>query len=295
MTEQEKLDEMHSGRGFIAALDQSGGSTPKALKLYGIDESEYSNDDEMFALIHQMRVRVISSPAFSSANILGAILFEKTLDGQVDGVATAQYLLDKGILPFLKIDAGLDEKIDDVQLMKPIPRLDELLEKAVKSQTFGTKMRSLISGANVDGIRKVVAQQFELAEKILAAGLIPIVEPEVDINIPDKAAAEEILKNELKNALAELSPEKKVILKLTLPDRDGFYSEFLDDPKVLRVVALSGGYSRDVANEKLSRNPGLVASFSRALLDGLSVDQTDDEFNAVLEKSIESIATASNA
>lgn len=294
MNQQEKLEKMHNARGFIAALDQSGGSTPKALNAYGIDSTKYNNENEMFALVHKMRTRIISSSAFSSENILGAILFEKTLDGKINNISTAQYLLNKGILPFLKIDSGLDEMKNNVQLMKPILRFDELLKKAVENQVFGTKMRSVIFGANEIGIREIVAQQFDFARKIIAENLIPIVEPEVDINIPDKAEAEKILLSELKIALSKLPNDQKVILKLSLPSENNFYEELLKLPQILRIVALSGGYSREIACEKLAQNHGIIASFSRALLDGLSANQTDEEFNETLQKSINEIVTASN-
>ena len=294
MNQQEKLEKMHNARGFIAALDQSGGSTPKALDVYGIDNTKYNNENEMFALVHKMRTRIISSSAFSSENILGAILFEKTLDGKINNISTAQYLLNKGILPFLKIDSGLDEMKNNVQLMKPILRFDELLKKAVENQVFGTKMRSVIFGANEIGIREIVAQQFDFARKIIAENLIPIVEPEVDINIPDKAEAEKILLSELKIALSKLPNDQKVILKLSLPSENNFYEELLKLPQILRIVALSGGYSREIACEKLAQNHGIIASFSRALLDGLSANQTDEEFNETLQKSINEIVTASN-
>jgi fructose-bisphosphate aldolase class I len=290
---QEQIDRMHTGQGFIAALDQSGGSTPKALKLYGIDETAYANDQEMFALMHQMRARIMTSPAFSPEFILGAILFESTLDRQVDGVPTTDYLLKKGILPFLKVDLGLQELHDDVQLMKPITNLDALLKKAVANKAFGTKMRSVIKGANAKGIREIVAQQFDVARQIIGYGLVPIIEPEVDINIPDKSAAEAILKDELRKGLAALAAEQKVMLKLSLPTEDNFYQDLLADTHLVRLVALSGGYTQAQANEKLAQNSGVIASFSRALTEGLSASQTDEEFNQALSKSIQAIAAAS--
>ena len=289
-----QIDRMHTGKGFIAALDQSGGSTPKALKLYGIDETMYSNNDEMFDVMHQMRSRIMMSPAFSSDHILGAILFDNTLDKQVDGVPTTDYLLNKGILPFLKIDLGLAELNKDVQLMKPITNLDAILEKAVKNKVFGTKMRSVIKGANPEGIHDIVAQQFDIAKKVMEYGLVPIIEPEVDIHIPDKAEAEIILKDELYRGLNALSSDQKVMFKLTLPEEDNFYASLMTDPHVVRVVALSGGYTQAQANEKLSKNKGVIASFSRALTEGLFVSLSDEEFNRVLGNSIEAIVTASN-
>jgi fructose-bisphosphate aldolase class I len=284
---------MRSRNGFIAALDQSGGSTAKALKLYGVNESAYSSDEEMFAIMHAMRARIMMSPEFNSARILGAILFESTLDRQVDGMSTTKYLCGKDILPFLKVDSGLADIGDDVQLMKPIPGLDKLLSKAVDNNIFGTKMRSVIKGANTKGIKDIVAQQFETAGKIIGYDLIPIIEPEVDINIPDKQEAEMILKKELLAGLAGLSSNDKVIFKITLPSQDNFYKELMNDPHTLRVVALSGGYPQQQANEILSRNKGLIASFSRALTEGLNVNQTDAEFDEILGRSIKAIASAS--
>jgi fructose-bisphosphate aldolase class I len=284
---------MQTQKGFIAALDQSGGSTGKALKLYGVNEDAYSNSDEMFELIHAMRARIMMSPQFNSDYILGAILFENTLGRQVDGKSTTAYLRAKDILPFLKVDLGLDDVANDVQLMKPMPNLDSLLAKAVEHKVFGTKMRSVIKGANPKGIAAVVAQQFEIAKRIIGYGLVPIIEPEVDINIPDKREAEVILKKELLSGLAGLSPSDKVVFKLTLPEEDDFYKSLMDDVHTLRVVALSGGYSRQKANELLSRNKGVIASFSRALTEGLNANQTDEEFNKTLGESIKAIATAS--
>jgi fructose-bisphosphate aldolase class I len=280
--------------GFIAALDQSGGSTPKALRLYGIPESEYSGDDEMFAIVHQMRTRIITSPAFSGERILAAILFENTMDRDIEGRPTAEYLWDvKGVVPILKVDKGLADEADGVQLMKPIPGLDALLEKAKGKGIFGTKMRSVIKQANADGIKANVAQQFEIGKQIIAAGLVPIIEPEVDINCPDKAAAEDLLHSELIEQLNALPEGDLVMLKLTLPEKDNLYADCIAHPNVLKVVALSGGYSREEANERLTRQNGMVASFSRALSEGLSAQQSDDEFNAMLDSSIQSIFDAS--
>ncbi len=290
----EQLRHMKEDAGFIAALDQSGGSTPKALRLYGVGEDEYHNDKEMFDKIHEMRTRIMTSPAFTNDRILGAILFEQTMDRTVGGKYTADYLWeDKGVLPFLKVDKGLEKEENGVQLMKPIPNLDKLLEHAKERHIFGTKMRSNILAANPEGIKAIVDQQFDIAKQIADAGLVPIIEPEVNINIPDKAEAEKILKEELKKHLAELPEDTKVIFKLTIPSEDGFYSDIMEDPRVVRVVALSGGYSRKDANEKLARNPGLIASFSRALTEGLKESQTDEEFNKLLDESIESIYEAS--
>lgn len=290
----EQLEKARSGAGFIAALDQSGGSTPKALKLYGISEDSYSGEDEMFDLVHQMRARIITSPAFDGDRIMGAILFEKTMDRDVEGRPTADYLWNvKNIVPFLKIDKGLAEEKDGAQVMKPMPGLDELLDRAVAKGIFGTKERSVIKlpGAGLDA---VVAQQFEVGQQVLAKGLVPIIEPEVDINSPKKAEAEEQLNAALLEGVDQLGDDQKVMLKLTLPDTDNLYQQLVDHPKVLRVVALSGGYSREVANEKLSRNNGVIASFSRALTEGLSAQQSDQEFNATLDQAIASIAKASS-
>lgn len=290
----EKLERMKNGRGFIAALDQSGGSTPKALARYGIAADAYKNDEEMFALIHQMRTRIIKSPSFTKERILAAILFERTMDGKIDGLYTADYLWDKkGILPILKVDKGLAEARQGVQLMKDIPGLDELLRRAKERHVFGTKMRSVIKAADPAGIRAVVRQQFELAGRISAAGFYPIIEPEVDIHIPDKKQAEELLRAELKTQLDLLDDKTQVLFKLTIPDEDGFYGELMRDGHVVRVVALSGGYSREVADEKLARNPGLIASFSRALTEGLQVGQTPAEFDKLLGEAIEAIFEAS--
>jgi len=290
-----QFERIQNGKGFIAALDQSGGSTPKALASYGISENRYSNDEEMFTLVHEMRKRIIKSPAFDSQYVLGAILFENTMDRFIDGVYTADFLWEKkGIVPFLKVDKGLASLEDGVQVMKPINGLDELLDRAIQLNIFGTKMRSYIKEANPVGIKKVVQQQFEIANQILAKGLIPIIEPEVDIHSADKAEAEGLLKEEILNQLSNLSNDVKVMLKLSLPSEVNFYSDLVENPHVLRVVALSGGYLQAEANDILAHNHGVIASFSRALTEGLSANQTDDEFNEMLVKSIKSIAEASN-
>ena len=291
----EKLEKMRNGKGFIAALDQSGGSTPKALKLYGINENEYSNDKEMFDLIHKMRTRIIKSPAFNEEKILGAILFEQTMDSKIDGKYTADFLWEeKRVLPFLKIDKGLNDlDADGVQTMKPNPGLADLLKKANERHIFGTKMRSVIKKASPAGIARVVDQQFEVAAQIVAAGLVPIIEPEVDINNVDKVECEEILRDEIRKHLNALPETSNVMLKLTLPTVENFYEEFTKHPRVVRVVALSGGYSREKANDILSKNKGVIASFSRALTEGLSAQQTDDEFNKTLAATIEGIYEAS--
>jgi len=292
---EQQLQKMKSHLGFIAALDQSGGSTPKALALYGIKEGAWSNEDEMFAIVHQMRTRMITSPGFNGERIIGAILFENTMDRDIKGHPTANYLWNvKGVVPFLKVDQGLDAEKDGVQLMKPMPALAALLEKAKSKRIFGTKMRSVIKQADAAGIKDIVNQQFELAGQIIAAGLMPIVEPEVDIHCPEKAKAEELLKAAILEKLNQLPRGQMVMLKLTLPEQDNFYADFVKHPKVLRVVALSGGYSREQANSRLRRNHGVVASFSRALAEGLSVQQSDAEFNATLNNSIQSIFAASN-
>jgi len=291
---KERLEKMRNGKGFIAALDQSGGSTPKALKLYGIDESEYSNDTEMFDLIHKMRTRIIKSPAFNDKKILGAILFEQTMDRKIDGKYTADFLWEeKKVLPFLKVDKGLEELEDGVQTMKPMPELDELLKRANERHIFGTKMRSVIKKASQTGITKVVDQQFEVADKIIAAGLVPIIEPEVDIHNVDKAECETILKNEIKKHLDKLPGTSNVMLKVTLPTVENFYEDLTEHPRVVRVVALSGGYPREKANEILAKNKGVIASFSRALTEGLSAQQSDDEFDKDLAKAIKEIYEAS--
>jgi fructose-bisphosphate aldolase class I len=289
-----QLDLMNSGKGFIAALDQSGGSTPKALAQYGVQESSYSNDEEMYTLVHEMRTRIIKSPAFKSEYILGAILFENTMDRKIDGQWTADYLWEKkNIVPFLKVDKGLADLANGVQLMKPISNLDELLDRAVEKNVFGTKMRSVIKEANAEGIREVVEQQFKVGLQIFEKGLVPIIEPEVDIYSADKEKSEEILKEEIQKQLNLLDKEVKVMLKLSIPTVNDFYKELMSDPHVVRVVALSGGYSEEEANAKLSQNHGLIASFSRALSEGLSAGQSDDEFNQKLDKTIKAIYTAS--
>lgn len=282
--------------GFIAALDQSGGSTPKALRLYGVEESAYSNDEEMFGLIHDMRTRIIKSPAFTGEKVIGAILFERTMDGDIDGTPTAEYLWNEcGVVPFLKIDKGLADEENGVQVMKPNPDLDKLLEKAVSKGIFGTKMRSNINSANAGGIAAVVEQQFEVGKQILAAGLMPIIEPEVNINAPDKAEAEDILLAEITKQLDALPEGTQVMLKLTLPETPNHYKPLVDHPAVMRVVALSGGYSREDSNAKLAQNTGVIASFSRALTEGLSAQQSDEEFNSMLAETIDAICEASKA
>ena len=292
--QQDMLAKVRDEVGFIAALDQSGGSTPKALKLYGVDESEYTNDEEMFTCVHQMRTRIMTSPAFTGERVLGAILFENTLDRDVEGLSSAHYLWQqKNVVPFLKVDKGLEDEVNGVQLMKPITGLDKLLAKANAQDVFGTKMRSVVKLANEVGVDAVVAQQFVVAKQILAAGLIPIIEPEVDINSPEKAQAEALLKAAILTELDALSGDQQVMLKLTLPESANFYKECIEHPKVIKVVALSGGYSRDVANQKLSENKGMIASFSRALTEGVSFQQSVDEFNATLNNSIEGIYQAS--
>ena len=291
---KQQYDKVRTAKGFIAALDQSGGSTPKALKLYGIGESEYSGEDAMYALIHAMRSRIVTSPAFNGDRILGAILFEQTMDREIEGRGSADFLWSvKNVVPFLKIDKGLADESNAVQLMKPNPGLDALLARAKQKGVFGTKMRSVIKLANEAGIKAVVAQQFEVGKQILAAGLMPIIEPEVDIHSPEKGAAEVLLKAALVAQLEKLGPDQKVMFKLTLPAVDDFYADLVKHPKVLRVVALSGGYSRDEANVHLARNHGVIASFSRALTEGLSAKQSDAEFNAALDASIGSIFAAS--
>jgi fructose-bisphosphate aldolase class I len=291
---REQFSKAKSGTGFIAALDQSGGSTPKALKLYGIEENAYSNDAEMFDLVHEMRTRIISSPAFDGDRIMGAILFEMTMDRQIEGRPSADYLWNvKRIVPFLKIDKGLAEEKDGVQTMKPMPDLDDLLDRAVANGVFGTKERSVIKLPGA-GLGAVVAQQFEVAQQVLAKGLVPIIEPEVDIHSPQKADAEDQLKAALLDGVNGLADDQAVMLKLTLPDTDNLYSDLVGHPKVVRVVALSGGYSRDEACEKLARNNGVIASFSRALTEGLTAQQSDQEFNVTLDAAIAEIAKASS-
>ena len=294
--QQAMLDKLKTQTGFIAALDQSGGSTPKALRLYGIEESEYSSDEEMFNLVHEMRTRIITSTPFSGERVLGAILFENTLDREIEGMSSAHYLWQKKrVIPFLKVDKGLAEESNGVQVMKPMPGLDALLAKAVAQDVFGTKMRSVVKLANHQGIKDVVAQQFEVGKQILGAGLVPIIEPEVDIHSPQKAEAEALLKLEILTQLNLLSEGEEVMLKLTLPTEANFYKELVDHPRVLKVVALSGGYSRDDANAKLAENQGMIASFSRALTEGVSAQQSQEEFEATLDKAIEGIYQASKA
>jgi fructose-bisphosphate aldolase class I len=290
----DQLQKIKNSKGFIAALDQSGGSTPKALKLYGLNEDAWSSEQEMYDLVHKMRTRIITSPAFSGERIVGAILFEATMDRDIEGQPTPTYLWDvKKVVPFVKVDKGLADEKDGVQLMKPIGGLDALLQRARSKNVFGTKMRSVIKQANAAGIEAVVAQQFEIAKQILAAGLVPIVEPEVDIKTPNKEGAEELLKSSLTKHLNALKPDQKVMLKLTIPTKDNLYADLIKHPNVVRVVALSGGYSRDEANKLLARNNGMSASFSRALAEGLSAQQSDAEFNATLGASIDSIYRAS--
>jgi len=288
------FDQVKAGKGFIAALDQSGGSTPKALKLYGVDESEYSGDEAMFDLIHKMRSRLIKSRVFTGDRIVGAILFEMTMQRQIDGMGSAEFLWNKKkIVPFLKVDNGLAAESNDVQLMKPIPELSARIAAANKHGVFGTKMRSVINLANAAGIEAVVAQQFEIGKEIIAGGLIPIIEPEVNIKSAQKEQAEEILKTSLLNHLNKLSDSQTVMLKLSLPTKPNLYQELVAHPRVLKVVALSGGYSRDEANKMLAQNNGVIASFSRALTEGLSAKQSDDQFDAMLDSTIQSIYDAS--
>jgi len=292
----EQFDKVNNGRGFIAALDQSGGSTPKALKLYGVGEDAYSNDDEMMRVMHEMRSRIIQSPSFNGDRVLGAILFEDTMNRQIDGRDTAAYLWDvKHVVPFLKVDKGLADEVDGAQVMKPMPGLDDLLTQAVKKGVFGTKMRSVIKQGTEAGVAAIADQQFEVGRQIAAAGLVPILEPEVDIHSPNKAEAEALLKAACLARLDGWPSDAYLMFKLTLPEEDNFYADLVDHPNVVRVVALSGGYSRDEANARLSRNKGVIASFSRALTEGLSAQQSDDEFDATLDKSIQSIFDASIA
>jgi fructose-bisphosphate aldolase class I len=293
-TYEAMLDKMRNGKGFIAALDQSGGSTPKALKLYGIGEDAYSNEAEMYDRIHEMRTRIITSPSFNGDRVLGTILFEQTMDRSIEGMGTAEYLWNvKQVVPFLKIDKGLEDEADGVQMMKPIPGLDELLARALDKGVFGTKERSVIKLANEAGIEAIVAQQFDVARQVHGAGLMPIIEPEVDINSPEKQQAEGLLKAALDRHLDTLPDGQQVMFKLTLPSEDGFYTDLVHHPKVLRVVALSGGYARDEANARLARNPGVIASFSRALTEGLTAQMSDAEFDEVLDAAIKSIYEAS--
>lgn len=290
----EQLDRMHRDKGFVAALDQSGGSTPKALESYGIGLGDYSGDEQMFDRVHEMRTRIMTSPAFTSKHILAVILFENTMNRTVDGIPTSDYLWkQKGIVPFLKVDKGMEPAADGVQLMKPMPGLDELLNQAVKKNIFGTKMRSVVHDGDTRGIAALVDQQFEIAERIFRAGLVPIIEPEVDIHSPDKAGCEEILKKCVREHLAKLDADVRVMFKFTIPSADGFYADVMVDPHVVRVVALSGGYSRTEADRLLAGNKGLIASFSRALLEGLKADQTPERFDAVLAESIKEIYEAS--
>ena len=294
MSNADQLQKIRTAPGFIAALDQSGGSTPKALGLYGVTPDAWSNDEEMFTVVHNMRTRIMTSPSFGGDRILGAILFENTMDRQVEGQSTASYLWEvKNVVPFLKVDKGLADIVDGAQVMNPMPDLDKLLEKAKAAGIFGTKMRSVIKEANESGVNAVVKQQFEIGRQIVAAGLVPIIEPEVDIHCPDKAAAEDMLLAAIMQQLNSLNEDEVVMLKLTLPEKDGLYAECVAHPNVARVVALSGGYSRDEANDRLSRQIGMVASFSRALSEGLSAQQSADEFDATLDASIASIAAAS--
>lgn len=289
-----QLAQMKSGKGFIAALDQSGGSTPKALSLYGIEPNTYSGEAAMFDLVHQMRTRIIKSPSFTSQRVIGVILFEMTMDRQIDGLGSAEFLWQKkNIVPFLKVDNGLADEKDGAQIMKPIPELDARLTSAISHGVFGTKMRSVIKQANASGVKAVVEQQFEIGKQICAKGLVPIIEPEVDIKCPDKAAAEDLLLAELIKHLDKLSDDQNVMLKLTLPEKAGLYTPLTNHPRVVRVVALSGGYSRDHANEVLAKNPNVIASFSRALSEGLTAQQTDSEFDAMIDKTIQAIYEAS--
>jgi fructose-bisphosphate aldolase class I len=291
---QEQFDKVRRGRGFIAALDQSGGSTPKALKLYGIDEAQYSNEAEMFDLVHEMRTRIMTSPAFGGDRVLGAILFEQTMHRQVEGKDTGDYLWGvKGVVPFIKIDKGLTEESDGVQVMKPMPGLDDLLDSSVQKGMFGTKERSFIKRADKGGIGAVVDQQFAVARQVLGKGLVPVIEPEVDIKSPSKAEAEALLKDAILSALDALAGDQHVMLKLSVPSEDNFYANLVDHPNVLKVVALSGGYTRAEACAKLARNQGVIASFSRALTEGLTAQQSDDEFDHVLDESIQAIYEAS--
>ena len=296
MSKADQTEQMTSAPGFIAALDQSGGSTPKALKLYGVSESDYGSEAEMFDMIHAMRARIARSPAFTGDRVIGAILFEQTMEREIGGKPAAQFLWeDRRVVPFLKIDKGLEDEADGVRLMKPMGDLDALLDKASAAGIFGTKMRSVIDAASPSGIKAIVDQQFDIGAKVLAHGLVPIIEPEVTISIPDKAEAEDILLAELTRRLDALPEGQKVMLKLTLPETPNHYKSLVDHDRVMRVVALSGGYSRDEANARLARNSGVIASFSRALTEGLSVDQTDDAFDAMLGDTITSVYAASVA
>ena len=292
---QQKLQKIRKATGFFAALDQSGGSTPKALKLYGISEDAWSSDEEMFDMVHQMRTRMITSSVFNGQRILGAILFEDTMDRTIEGQPTDNYLWDvKNIVPFLKVDKGLAEEQNGAQIMKPMPDLDSLLARAISKDIFGTKMRSLIKQADTDGVDAVVKQQFKIGRQIIATGLVPIIEPEIDIHCPNKAEAENLLKKAILKELNMLSPDELVMLKITLPEVDNLYTDFLAHPNVVRVVALSGGYSREEANARLTRNNGIIASFSRALAEGLSAQQSDEKFDTMFDSSIDSIFQASS-
>ncbi|WP_432449827.1 fructose bisphosphate aldolase [Aliiroseovarius marinus] len=296
MPNQAQMDKIKAAQGFIAALDQSGGSTPKALRLYGVEESAYSDEAEMYDMIHAMRSRIAKAPAFTGDKVIGAILFEMTMDRDIDGTPTATYMWqERGVVPFLKVDKGLADEEDGVQVMKDMPELDALCDRAVKAGVFGTKMRSVINAANEDGIKKVVAQQFEVGKQIINHGLVPIIEPEVTITIADKAQAEAILVDAIKSELDALSDDQTVMLKLTLPETANHYKALVDHPRVASVVALSGGYSRDEANNRLSQNTGMIASFSRALTEGLSAGQSDDEFAGTIADTIDSIYEASIA
>ena len=291
---QDQLQKMSNDAGFIAALDQSGGSTPKALLAYGVSEDEYSGDEEMFDKVHEMRSRIMTNSAFTGDRVIGAILFEMTMDRQVEGQDTGDYLWnEKGVVPFIKVDKGLADEENGAQVMKPIPGLDELLARSVEKNMFGTKMRSVIKMANQAGVDAVVAQQFEVGRQIIAAGLVPIIEPEVDINSPEKAEAEAMLRASLLEHANTLGADEHIMLKVTLPEEDNFYADLIAHPQVVRVVALSGGYSRDVANERLTRNNGMIASFSRALSEGLSAQQSDEDFTATIDATIQSIRDAS--
>jgi len=291
---EQQLDKFRTETGFIAALDQSGGSTPKALLAYGVEESEYSGEEEMFDKVHEMRSRIMTSPAFTGERVMGAILFEMTMDRQVLGQDTGDYLWnEKGVVPFIKVDKGLADEENGAQIMKPIPGLDDLLSRSVEKNMFGTKMRSVVKMANQAGVDAVVAQQFEVGQQIIGHGLVPIIEPEVDINSPEKAAAEAMLRASILDHLEQLPSDQLVMLKLTIPEEANFYADLIAHPQVVKVVALSGGYSRDVANERLAQNNGMIASFSRALAEGLSAKQSDDDFNATLDATVQAIYDAS--
>jgi fructose-bisphosphate aldolase, class I len=293
---QEQFEKVKNGQGFIAALDQSGGSTPKALKLYGVESDAWSNDEEMFGVMHAMRSRIVQSPSFTGDRVVGAILFENTMDRQIEGRDSAEYLWEvKKVVPFLKVDKGLEDEVDGAQLMKPMPDLDALLKRAVEKGVFGTKMRSVIKRGTEKGVQAVVDQQFEIGRQIADAGLVPILEPEVDIGSPNKAEAEAMLRKAILAGLETWPSDRYLMFKLTLPEEDNFYSEIADHPNVVRVVALSGGYSREEANARLARNKGVIASFSRALTEGLSAQQSDEEFDATLDQSVGSIYEASVA